>query len=73
VAARGVRVGIRPVLLVREEDGASVYFLLVVTEGRSVDPELLPMVADPLEIEGQVKLEGGMLVLYAYPSTYVRL
>jgi len=72
-AIRCISGGIPPVFLVRQEEGAAVYLLMVDEEGNQVNEATLPYVAEPLEITGQVRQEGGMLILYADPETYIRL
>ena len=60
-------------LLVRQPDGTALYFLLVSCDGKPVNKEVLDLVAEPLEITGQVQRQGELLVLRADPSTYRRL
>ena len=72
-AVRCISGGIPPVFLVRKADGAAMYFMMVDEQGETVNERVLPLVADPLEITGKVVLEGGMLVLYSDPETFVRI
>ncbi len=72
-AVRCISGGIPPVFLVRQKEGAALYFLMVDEEGNQVNEACLPFVAEPLEITGNVRQEGGMLILYANPETYIRL
>src|ERR1043165_3088755 len=49
-AIRCISGGVPPVLLVRQKEGPANYFLLVSTEGRSVNKQVLGMVAEPVEV-----------------------
>jgi hypothetical protein len=68
-----IRGGIPPIFLVRDEQGRASYFLLVSSTGEAVNQEILSMVAEPLEISGQVERQGRLLVLKADPATFRRL
>ena len=72
-AARCISGGIPPVLLVKDPDGNSNHLLLVSADGRTVNQQVLPLVAEPVEITGRVMRLGGQLVLQANPETYRRL
>jgi hypothetical protein len=72
-AIRCISGGVPPVLLVRRATGTPLYFLLVARDGAAVNREVLGMVAEPLEITGEVRRQGDLLVLYADPSTYRRI
>jgi len=71
-ATRCIAGGIPPVFLVRREDGRALYLLLLSREGKTVNREVLPMIAEPLEITGIVERHADLLVLKADPSTYRR-
>jgi hypothetical protein len=71
-AARCIAGGIPPVFLVRRPDGRAVYLLLLSRGGKAVNREVLPLVAEPLEITGTVERHHDLLVLKADPSTYRR-
>ena len=71
-AIRCLSGGIPPVLRVEGRTGRAVYFLLVAPDGHSVNREVLHLVAEPVEIKGEVARAGDLLVLYADPSTYRR-
>jgi hypothetical protein len=60
------------VLLVRQKNGPAIYFLLVSSKGEPVNKQVLDMVAEPVEITGQVERQGELLILRADPSTYRR-
>ena len=68
-----IRGGIPPILLVDGEDGSVERYLLVSREGGAVNEAVLPMVADTVEITGEVVREDDLLVLRADPSSYRRV
>jgi len=72
-AIRCISGGVPPVLLVRQKDGPAVYLLLVSLEGKPVNKQVLEMVAEPVEITGEVERQGELLILQADPATYRRL
>jgi len=71
-AVRCISGGIPPVLLVRQQAGPPLYFLLVSSEGRPVNKQVLDMVAEPVKITGEVVRQGELSILRADPSTYKR-
>ena len=72
-AIRCISGGVPPVLLVRSADGPAIYLLLVSAEGKPVNQQVLDMVAEPVEITGEVERQGELLILRADPSTYRRV
>jgi hypothetical protein len=72
-AIRCISGGCPPVLLVRQKEGAPLYLLLVSAEGKPVNKQVLDMVAEPVEISGNVERQGELLILRADPSTYRRV
>jgi hypothetical protein len=72
-AIRCISGGIPPVLLVRQSNGPALYFLLVSREGRPVNKQVLPLVAEPVEITGELERQGELLILRADPATYRRV
>jgi len=72
-AIRCLSGGVPPVLLVREKDGPAIYLLLVSAEGKPVNKQVLDLVAEPLEITGDVERQGELLILRADPATYRKL
>jgi hypothetical protein len=72
-AIRCISGGIPPVLLVRQRDGTAQYFLLVSPEGKPVNKEVLDMVAEPVQITGEVVRQGDLLILRADPARYRRV
>lgn len=71
-AVRCISGGVPPVLLVRRDDGTARYLLLVDEDGGAVNDRVLDMVAEPVEITGEVRWIGGLEVLSADPATYER-
>src|SRR6266702_4583056 len=72
-AIRCISGGVPPVLLVRQKDGQAIYLLLVSADGNAVNKLVLDMVAEPLEITGEVERQGELLILHADPTTYKRV
>jgi len=72
-AIRCISGGVPPVLLVRQKDGPAIYLLLVSSEGNPVNKQVLDLVAEPIEITGQVERQGELLILRADPATYRRV
>ena len=72
-AVRCIAGGVPPVLLVREDNGDALYFLLVAADGSAVNDRVLDLVAEPVEIEGEVVRLGDAFVLKADPAGYRRL
>jgi len=71
-AIRCISGGVPPVLLVRQKDGPASYFLLVSAQGKPVNKQVLDLVAEPVEITGEVERQGELLILRADPATYRR-
>ena len=72
-AIRCISGGVPPVLLVRRKDGPAIYFLLVSAAGKPVNQQVLDLVAEPLQITGDVERQGDWLILRADPTTYRRV
>ena len=72
-AIRCISGGIPPVLLVRSPAGPAIYLLLVSAEGKPVNQDVLDLVAEPVEITGEVERQGERLILRADPTTYHRI
>jgi nitrite reductase/ring-hydroxylating ferredoxin subunit/DMSO/TMAO reductase YedYZ heme-binding membrane subunit len=72
-AVRCISGGIPPVLCVRGLHGGASYFLLVSAAGEPVNQQVLDLVAEPVEITGEVQRSGDNLVLRADPVSYRRL
>ena len=71
-AIRCISGGVPPMFLVRQKDGRAACFLLVSAGGAPVNQEVLDLVAEPLEISGDVERQGGLLILRSDPATYRR-
>jgi hypothetical protein len=61
------------VFLVRDAAGNALYPLLVGSDGRMLNKEVLDLVAVPLEVSGEVFRQGSTLILKAEPSQFARL
>jgi hypothetical protein len=72
-AIRCISGGIPPVFLVRQNDGTALYFLLVSAEGKPVNQQVLELVAEPVQITGEVVRQGELLILRADPTGYRRV
>lgn len=57
--------GIPPVLLVRDGKGGASYILLVSGEGAALNQDILDLVAEPVQVTGELKKLGDQLILYA--------
>ena len=65
--------GIPPVLLVRQKIGPAIYLLLVSADGQPVNQQVLDLVAEPVQITGEVERQGDWLILRADPARYQRV
>jgi hypothetical protein len=72
-AIRCISGGVPPVLLVRQKAGPATYLLLVSDDGKPVNKQVLELVAEPVEITGEVERQGELLILKADPTTYRRV
>jgi hypothetical protein len=72
-AVRCISGGIPPVLCVRDADGRATYLWLVSAAGEPVNAAVLALVAEPVEITGELERHADFLVLRADPGTYRRL
>jgi len=72
-AIRCISGGVPPVLLVRHAAGWAIYLLLVSDEGKPVNKQVLDLVAEPVEITGDVERQGDVLILKADPASYRRV
>lgn len=72
-AIRCISGGVPPVLLVRQKTGPAIYLLLVSADGKPVNQQVLDMVAEPVQISGEVERQGDWLILRADPATYQRV
>jgi len=58
---------------VRQKDGPAIYLLLVSADGKPVNKQVLNLVAESVEITGDVERQGELLILRADPATYRRV
>ena len=72
-AIRCISGGVPPVLLVRRPAGPAIYLLLVSAAGKPVNQEVLDLVAEPVQITGEIERQGDWLILRADPTTYRRI
>jgi hypothetical protein len=72
-AVRCISGGIPPILLVRREGAAPLNLLLVSTDDKPVNDRVLDLVAEPVEITGEVVRQGELLTLRSDPATFRRL
>ncbi|NJL29219.1 MAG: hypothetical protein HC897_15720 [Thermoanaerobaculia bacterium] len=72
-AVRCISGGVPPIFLLREPGGPSAYLLLVGSDGRQLGKEVLGLVAEPLEITGEVVKIDNVFTLRAEPASFRRL
>ncbi len=72
-AVRCISGGIPPALCVRDAAGRASYVLLVDEAGGPVNAHVLDLVAEPVEIQGELERSGDVLVLRSDPATYARI
>lgn len=72
-ATRCISGGIPPILLVRQPDGTARHLLLVGAEGEAINADVLPYVAEPVQVTGQVEQRQDMWILRVDPTTIQRL
>jgi len=68
-AARCISGGIPPLLLAKNAQGEAELYQLAADDGKPLRKEILPMVAQPLTIEGKAFRRGNTLLLYAEKIT----
>jgi hypothetical protein len=72
-AARCIASGSPPMLWVQDAAaGRDLHLLLVGADGRMLGRELLPWVAEAVEVTGRVERHDGLLVLHAEPTAFRR-
>ena len=72
-AVRCISGGIPPVLLVRDAHGNASYYLLVGKEGESLNDAVLDLVAESIEVSGELRSCGELMSLRADPLLFRRL
>jgi nitrite reductase/ring-hydroxylating ferredoxin subunit/DMSO/TMAO reductase YedYZ heme-binding membrane subunit len=71
-AVRCISGGAPPLLYVRDLAGREAYVFLVGADGRPVNRDVLPLVAQPVEVSGMLRALGDRLFLYADPRAIRR-
>jgi hypothetical protein len=71
-AVRCISGGVPPAFLARDASGDS-RVLLAGEDGRALSKEVLPLVAEPLEISGELIRMGSTLTLRADPARFRRI
>ena len=72
-AVRCISGGAPPLFVARDRDGRSIQMLLVGDDGRSIHRDVLPWVAEPIEVSGRLASTGDLFVLHANPTAFRRL
>ncbi len=72
-AIRCISGGIPPIFVVHDEKGDAGYYLLSGSDGRALNKEVLDMIAEPLEIEGEILRMGSDLILRTEPQGFRRI
>ena len=71
-AVRCISGGAPPAFIARDASGETRVLLLTGSDGRALHREVLPLVAEPLLIAGELVRSGGHLILKAEPSRFRR-
>jgi hypothetical protein len=71
-AIRCISGGCPPVFVVQQTNGPPLCLLLVSADGHALNKEVLDMVAEPLQITGDVIKQDNLLILRADPASYRR-
>ena len=72
-AARCISGGVPPIFFIKGNRGTYSYLVLQGTDGSTVNKDVLDVVAEPLEITGEVVQVEDVLYLKADPASYRRL
>jgi len=67
-AALCIRGGIPPLLVLRDDDGIRTHLLLTGPIGEAINNQVLPFVARPVEITGQIVAHGNLLEMRVGPE-----
>lgn len=68
-----IRGGIPPMFVTRDANGAATYYLLQDPGGGPIDPAILPLIADPVEVRGEHAAWGQLNILRVRPEDVRRL
>jgi len=71
-AARCISGGAPPAFVAQDAAGETQVLLLVGSDGRALNKEILSFVAEPLEISGKLVRSGSNLALKAEPADFLR-
>ena len=71
-AVRCISGGAPPAFVARDASGETRVLLMVGSDGRALNREVLPFVAEPLEISGELVRSGSHLILKAEPARFRR-
>ena len=69
-AIRCISGGVPAVFHVRREDGSALDFVLIDDQNQTVNERVLPLVAQPLELKGEVIRFDNLLAIRANPESY---
>jgi len=72
-AARCISGGAPPAFVARDGEGDARVLLLVGSDGRQLTREVLPFVAEPIEVSGELVHSGANLILKSEPSSFRRM
>jgi len=72
-AIRCISGGITPVLCVRDDSGNAMYVMLAGKSGQPINSEVIPFVAESIEITGSIERRDDLLIMNIDPSAIRRL
>ena len=72
-AARCISGGIPPILLAESEGQAADYFYLTSEDGKSLNDDVLDLIAEPVQVTGRIWRHGDIYVLAASASSFKRV
>lgn len=72
-AIRCISGGITPLLCVRDEQGYAIYLMLAGINGEAINRDVIPFVAESVEITGHVERMDGLLLMKTDPAKIRRL
>jgi len=71
-AIRCISGGITPLLCVRDEQGNALYLILAGKNGEAINQDVIPFVAEPVEISGYVERTDSLLLIKTDPANIRR-
>ena len=72
-AIRCISGGITPVLCVRDESGNALYVMLAGENGEAINKQVIPFVAEPVEMTGHIERRDDLLLMKIDPGMIRRL